>query len=177
MKYASKADLLARLVRERERLLAMLDDIPPARRTEPGVWGDDWTTGDLFAHLHEWHRLFLGWFADGRAGQTPRLPAPGYKWNETPRLNRDLQARHRGRPPEEVLRDFAASAKETGTSTSRSSSCRLGEDQLFEPGYFAWTGSNALVTYAGANTVSHYRFAQKVLRRWLRRETRGVEGG
>ena len=44
----------------------------------------------------------------------------------------------------------------------------LPESHLLEPGQFAWTGKNALVTYVGANTASHYRFASKVIRRWLR---------
>ena len=40
-----------------------------------------------------------------------------------------------------------------------------------EAGHFAWTGKSALVTYAGANTASHYRFGLKVLKRWLRQRT------
>jgi hypothetical protein len=44
----------------------------------------------------------------------------------------------------------------------------LSEAEILEPGRSAWTGKNPLVTYAGANTSSHYRFATKVIRRWLR---------
>ena len=42
----------------------------------------------------------------------------------------------------------------------------LPEEALLRPGRFEWTGKNGLVTYLGANTASHYRFAVKVLKRW-----------
>jgi hypothetical protein len=44
----------------------------------------------------------------------------------------------------------------------------LPEAEILEPGRFTRTGKNPLVTYAGADTSSHYRFATKVIRRWLR---------
>lgn len=163
MRYESKADLLEDIQREHDALLVMLADIPAERLGEPGVWGDDWTVHDLVAHLAEWHALFLRWHEVGTSGKPPQMPAPGYKWNETPRLNRAIQAKHRLRPFEGVRRDFATTYEEV-LGLARS----LSEDQLLRPGHFAWTRKNALVTYLGANTASHYRFAKKVLRRWLK---------
>lgn len=91
------------------------------------------------------------------------MPAPGYKWNETPRLNRAIQAKHRLRPLRQVRGDFDATYDRVLEMARE-----LSERQLLEPGHFAWTGKNPIVTYLGANTASHYRFAMKVLRRWLR---------
>lgn len=163
MRYESKTDLLDQVLREREALKALIDSIPSSRRAEPGAWGDGWTVGDLLAHLAEWHRMFLGWFREGLGGAQPELPAPGYKWNETPRLNHDIWAKYKEAPFSNVLEDFNATFEDVHQLLQG-----LSEAELLEPGHFDWTGKNALVTYAGANTASHYRFAQKVLKRWLR---------
>lgn len=45
-------------------------------------------------------------------------------------------------------------------------------DELLKPRTFGWTGMNAVVTYLGANAASHYLFACKVLKRWLRSDGR-----
>ncbi len=165
MKYESKTELMRDIKDEREALMALLETFSEARRTEPGVWGDGWTVSDLVAHLAAWHRLFLGWFEGGRVGRDPELPAPGYKWNETPRLNQAIWSENRGRSYSSVLDDF-----ETSFGEVHSVLRGLSETELLEPGHFGWTGRNGLVTYAGANTASHYRFAIKVLKRWEGRE-------
>ena len=129
----------------------------------PGVWGDDWTAKDLFAHLTEWEQMFLGWYRDGLAGRKPSLPAPGFRWNETPRLNRAIWRKHRHASWPSVRRRFDASYVEILTLAES-----LPEEALLAPGSFAWTKANPLVTYLGANTASHYRTATKILKRWLR---------
>ena len=166
MRYASRSDFLAQVRDEHRSLLSLLEGIPPSRRSEPGVWGDGWTVCDLLAHLAEWHSLFLGWFREGERGLPPQLPAPGYKWNETPRLNREIWARNRGRSFSDVFGEFESTFGEILALLEG-----LSEEELMEPGHFPWTGANSLLTYAGANTASHYRFAQKVLKRWLRTST------
>lgn len=164
MKYATKRELLEDMQDEFRALIDLLERIPEDRFADPGVWGDDWSINDLLAHLAEWHRLFLGWYRAGSAGETPSLPAPGYKWNETPKLNREIWRRHRGRPTAELRRELDATHAEVLQLATR-----LSPDELLGPGRFPWTGENALVTYLGANTASHYRFAMKVLNRWPRR--------
>ena len=171
MRYHSKEQLLADIEAEHGALTALLDTIPPNRYSEAGVWGDDWTVIDLVAHLAEWHRMFLGWHADGLEGKTPEMPAPGYRWNQTPELNRAIQKKHQGRSYEEVR----AESSRTHARVLKLAS-ELSEEELLEPGHFSWTGKNALVTYLGANSSSHYRFAMKVLKRWLR-ERPEADGG
>ena len=163
MRYRSKRELIDDISSEHGSLVTMLEEVPEALWNEPGVWGDGWTVADLVAHLTEWHRLFLGWFDEGRNGGTPAMPAPGFKWNETPRLNRAIQAKHRDRPLPEIRREFEGTHREV-LDLAR----HVPEADLLESGRFPWTGKNALVTYLGANTASHYRFAQKVLKRWSR---------
>lgn len=163
MRYQSKQELLDDIRREHATLVARLDEIPADRYREPGVWGDGWDVRDLVAHLAEWHTMLLGWHAGGEAGRMPEMPAPGYRWNETPRLNRDIQAKHADRDPAVVRQDFDRTFRDVLELVEE-----LSEERLLEPGHFRWTGKNALVTYVGANTASHYRFARKVLKRWRR---------
>jgi hypothetical protein len=163
MRYRSKTELLQDIAVQYDALRNLLQSIPASRYTEAGVWGDGWSVGDLVAHLAEWHGMLLRWFREGQQGETPEMPAPGYKWNETPRLNRDIWAKHRGRPFAAVDAEFTSSYDDIIRLLED-----LSEAELLETGQFRWTGRNSLVTYVGPNTASHYRFAQKVLKRWLK---------
>lgn len=163
MRYTSKPQLLTDIEREHETFVTLVRTIPRSRYKEKGVWGDDWTIHDLLAHLTEWEQMFLRWYREGLDGGAPELPAPGFKWNETPRLNRTIQRKHQRRSIKAVCAAFAASFEEIHTLARL-----LTRTELFTQGHFPWTKRSALVTYLGANTASHYRTATKILKRWLR---------
>jgi hypothetical protein len=163
VKYASKKALLGDVEREYAVLTELLVSIPLERYSEPGVWRDDWNVRDLVAHLSEWHRLFLGWFEAGQRGLVPAIPAAGFTNREIPRLNREIQHRYSASDPGEMRRRLDASHREMLALAAG-----LTQQQILQPGHFAWTKKNALVTYFGPNAASHYRFAIKALRRWLR---------
>lgn len=167
MRYRSKAELVQRIEREHAEVLRLAAEFGEPRFADPGIWGDGWDVRDLLAHLTAWEQMFLGWYRDGRDGRAPSLPAPGYSWRETPALNRAIWKRHHDRPVADVVRAFHASYDETLALVRA-----LSEADLFTPSRFAWTGRNALVTYVGANTASHYATAAKILRRALRGERR-----
>jgi hypothetical protein len=170
VKFGSKQELLDRIEMEHETFVGLADAVPRKRWKEAGVWGDGWTLHDLVAHLTEWEQMFLRWYREGLEGGTPALPAPGYKWTETPKLNRAIWKKHRARSVTKVREEFDASYEEI-LDVAR----RVPEEAIFTPGTFAWTGRNALVTYLGANTVSHYRTATKILKRWRKGETRSAK--
>jgi len=165
MRYQSKDALLTDIRESHDGLCERLRAIPRARWREAGVWGDGWTVGDLVAHLVEWHRMFLSWYDEGLAGRVPPMPAAGYRWNETPRLNRAIWRKHRSRTPAAVWSDFTASHRQIVALVES-----LTPSELLRPGSFHWTGKYPLTTYLGANTASHYRFASKVLDRWRRQQ-------
>ena len=50
--------------------------------------------------------MFLGWYEDGLRGIAPQMPAPGYKWRETPKLNRAIWEKHRSRSQAAVRADL-----------------------------------------------------------------------
>jgi hypothetical protein len=163
MRYKSKQLLMDDIRREHDSLCARLREVPKARWRQQGVWGDGWTICDLVAHLAEWQRMFLGWYGDGLRGVTPEMPAAGYKWNETPRLNRAIWVKHRSRSPAAVRADF-----DSGYRRILQMAEALSPEQLLVPGHFDWTGKYPLTTYLGPNTASHYRFAIKTIKRWLK---------
>jgi hypothetical protein len=163
MRYRSKQALLDDLRTEHDLLCARLAAIPKVRWHESGVWGDGWTMSDLVAHLAEWQRLFLGWYEDGLRGATPQMPAAGYKWSQTPALNRAIWEKYRSRSQAAVQADFDA-----GYSRIVQILEALSPEQLLESGHYEWTGKHPLTTYIGPNTASHYLFSIKVIRRWLK---------
>lgn len=163
MRYKSKEDLLKSIRTEHDALCALLLGIPEARHRERGVWGDGWTLCDLVAHLAEWQRMFLEWYREGEKGGKIHMPAPGYKWNELPRLNRAIWTKHRYRDPAGIRADFDSGYRRILKLVEG-----LSPEGLLKPGYFEWTGKYPLTTYLGPNTASHYRFAIKVIRRWQR---------
>lgn len=164
MRYDSKQALMVGIQAEHDLLISLLEGISKGRWNETGVWGDDWTLGDLVAHLGEWQFMFLGWYEDGLHGAIPEMPAPGFKWNETQRLNQAIWAKHRARSRGEVRADF-----DLGYTRILRIVETLSPQQLLESGHFAWTGKHSLSTYIGPNTASHYRFAIKAIKRWLKR--------
>ncbi len=172
MRYASKHAFVRTIREEHDALCAQLDRIPKSRHREPGVWGDGWSVSDLIAHLAEWQTMCLRWYEEGRRGAIPGMPAPGYKWSETPRLNHDIWAKHRLRSPAAIRAEF-----EEGYRRILGIVGRLSAEELLEPGQFAWTGNCPLTTYLGANSASHYRFANKVLKRWLKGVRRSASPG
>jgi hypothetical protein len=161
LKYATKRAFVEDLTATHDALAALLDAATPARWRQAGLWGDGWNLRDLVAHLADWHRLFLGWYDAGLRDETPAMPAAGYKWNETPRLNADLYEKSRRRTPAAVRKDF-----EAGYARIRAIVDALTDAQVTKPGAFRWTGKYPLTTYLGANTASHYRFAIKAFARF-----------
>ena len=169
MRHKSKQALMDDIRTEHDSLCARLAEIPKARWHGLGVWGDGWTLSDLVAHLAEWQHMFLGWYEDGLRGATPQMPAPGYKWSQTPKLNRAIWERHRSRSQADVRAEF-----DSGYSRIVQIVEALSPEQLPTPGHYEWTGKHPLTTYIGPNTASHYRFAIKAIKRWLK-GTAGVD--
>ncbi|MCU0281239.1 MAG: ClbS/DfsB family four-helix bundle protein, partial [Acidimicrobiia bacterium] len=90
---ATRADLLAAIDSELARLIAQVQQVPPADRLRPGACGE-WSVKDVLAHLDAWHEMFLDWEAAGCRGEKPVIPAPGYTWATTPALNEEIRRRH-----------------------------------------------------------------------------------
>ena len=115
---------------------------------------------DVLAHLHHWHLLMLGWSREGMRGEKPAMPAEGYSWSETPRLNREIQEKYRFLELSEARRLLGESFLEVRGLVEQHT-----EDELFEKRRYPWTGSTSLGAYLISNTSSHYHWAYKLIRK------------
>jgi uncharacterized protein (TIGR03083 family) len=153
---------LTAIEKERGALETLLEALTDEQVTDPGVVGD-WSVKDVLAHLVEWEQMVLGWHATGLRGETPEIPAPGFKWNQTPQLNQHIYEKHRDRPLDEVLEQFQASHREILAVIQG-----LSNKELFTAGQFAWTKKNTLGAYMVSATSSHYLWARKEIRKGLK---------
>lgn len=172
MRYRSKSQLLESIRTEHDGFLTVARSIPETRYLEEGVWGDAWTIKDLFAHLTEWEQMFLGWYRQGLRGEDPALPAPGYKWNQIPELNRAIWRKHKDKPWRRVREESEKSYAEILSLAEG-----LSEAQLLTAGHFRWTGKHPLASYLAPNSCSHYRTTTKILKRLLGRRRAALAPG
>jgi hypothetical protein len=157
----TRDELIERIDGDYALLLAAVATVPPDAMTTPGA-SADWSVKDLLAHLDAWHELFLGWEQAGSAGEQPEMPAPGLTWKETPALNQQIWEQTR----DDDLADVRARLDD---SHRRVSEVVAGYgDDLFEKRRYPWTGSTSVGSYAVSATTSHYDWARKLIRRWVR---------
>ena len=97
----NKTTLISESHKEREALEDYLTTLTCEEKIVPGVVGD-WSVKDMLAHLYEWEQMVLRWLAAGEAGETPHVPAEGYKWNQIPVLNESIRQKYHGLPLDEV---------------------------------------------------------------------------
>lgn len=145
-------------------LLAEVEAIPAdLRGTEFPFEGRDRTIRDVVCHLHEWHKLMLGWYYIGMRGEKPDIPAAGFTWRTTPDLNRELWAEHQGTSLESALQLLAQSHQEVQNLILRHT-----DEELFTKKLYAWTGTTSLGAYLVSSTSSHYDWGLKKIKK-LRR--------
>ena len=158
----NKNDLINAIQREHaalERLLAPLSE--DEMEWTPGAEG--WSIKDILAHLHAWAQMYLGWYAAGRQGLSPHLPADGYNWAQLPALNAEIYRTHHQLPLANVLTQYRASH-----ATILAAVQQMDEAELFTPGRYGWTNANALAAYVISVTSSHDVWACKEIRKVLR---------
>jgi hypothetical protein len=159
-----KRELLAEIELERGRLDALLAEIPPRRMTQAGVTLAGWSVKDILGHLIGWQQMNLGWYAAGQRGEMPEVPAPGLTWQDVRELNARIHRQHHRRALKAVLADDHACHQEMLRLIDL-----VADKDLVTVGRFAWAGPTwTLSDYLRANTASHYRWACKHLRKWLK---------
>ncbi len=88
-----KKELLELTQGEFEKLETLVESVSPRLALVKDE--DDTSIKDVVAHRAHWIDLFLGWYADGKAGREVFIPAKGYKWNQLKQYNADLRAKQR----------------------------------------------------------------------------------
>lgn len=159
-----KQALLKALMTEREALDADLARLHRRDMTEPGVTRGGWSVKDILAHLVEWQAMNIRWYEAGVRGETPALPAPGFTWKQTPRLNEKIYRTHRRRSLKSVLADYHQYHDRIVLLIRT-----IPDNDLVTINRYAWTGPSwTLSDYFRANTAAHYLWARTRIRRWWR---------
>lgn len=161
----TKSLVLSESQKEREALDEFLSMLSPEQMTEPGMLGE-WSVKDVLAHLYEWEQMVLGWLAASQRGESPHVPAEGYKWSQLPALNEEIRSKHSNRPLDEMLTMYHDSYKQIMETIES-----IPEDEMFTPGLHPWMNKNTLGAYFVSATSSHYRWARKEMKKGLKAKT------
>ncbi|WP_404468409.1 ClbS/DfsB family four-helix bundle protein [Sutcliffiella horikoshii] len=69
-------------------LLEVIETVPSSKRgISIETQERDKNFRDVLMHLYEWHAMLERWHREGINGDTPFMPAPGYKWRDIGLLN------------------------------------------------------------------------------------------
>ena len=128
---------------------------------------DEWSVKDLLAVRTWWTEHVIDWVEAGKRGEVPATPAPGYRWNETPRLNTDVVFENR-RESYRAIRKRLEQGYRRAMDTIES----LDDTELLEVGIFAWAGKYPVSRWISINTTRQYLTARTYIRRAIR-ENRG----
>lgn len=170
----TKPDLLDAASDRFEKLFSLIASMTDSQRTAtfdlgslPGRteahWGRDRNLRDVLVHLHEWHRLLLGWVEANQRGEArPFLPEP-YTWKTYGQMNVALWREHRSTALEEAEVLLRSSHEEVVALIAR-----FTDEELLEKKRFPWTGTTSLGSYCVSVTSSHYEWAITKIRTYLR---------
>jgi hypothetical protein len=115
---------------------------------------------DVLAHLYHWHLMFLDWYSVGMKGEKPEMPTKGYSWKDTKALNKEIWKKYRSRE----LNEIRSSLDKTHSKLQKIIEKHTEQD-LFEKQRYTWTGTSSLATYIRSNTLSHYSWAYKLIKK------------
>lgn len=158
----NKPQLLDIAQKEYLKLDKFLSTCTLEKLTIPPIPGQ-WSIKDIVAHLYEWQQMVFCWYETGRRGETPAVPAPGYKWSQLPALNQHIYEKYRDLPPEEALAMFCESHQKTIQFIEA-----LSDRDLSSPGLYAWMNQNTLMAYFNSVTAAHYVWALKEAKKALK---------
>lgn len=157
----TRAELTSQIHSSYTKLRAELDAAGSSIAELPCI--DEWSVKDLLAVRAWWTERVVDWVEAGKRGETPTTPARGYRWNETPRLNRDVVIEDRRRSYRSVRAEL-----ERGYRRVIATVDSLGDDELLEVGVFPWAGKYPVSRWISINTTRQYLTARTYIRRAIR---------
>jgi hypothetical protein len=158
----NKPQLLAAIQKEYTTLEKFLSSLTAEQWTNAPA-PEAWAVKDVIAHLYEWQQMFFTWYETGLRGETPAVPAPGYKWSQLPALNQHIYEKYQQLSSEQTLALFRESHQKTIEFIEN-----LSEAELTTPGLYKWMNKNTLMAYLNANTAAHYVWAVKDAKKALK---------
>lgn len=167
----SKAELQKAAVENYQKLIDMIDNMSGVEKStefdfqsDPKKterhWGRDKNLRDIYIHLYEWHQMMLDFVKNNIEKKLDKqfLPEP-YTWKTYGDMNMMLWEKHQNTSEEDACKMFekshAAVLKLVDNFT---------DQELFEKGFYNWTGTTNLGSYFISVMPSHYDWAMKKLK-------------
>jgi len=158
---ATRAQLVAAVRESYAKLAEELHDA--GARAGSVVCEGEWTVRDVLVVRAWWTERVVSWIESGLAGESVTLPADGYGWADTPKLNDEVVRKAR----RESYRSVQARL-EVGCARVLEVVGGLTDRQLLRVGVFDWSGKWAVLRWVSVNTATQYVSARKMIRRALR---------
>lgn len=158
----TKSELLSLSQQNYHKLLDFIDAF-----TEEELYGEfppeymNRNVRDVLAHLYHWQLMLLEWYRIGMTGGKPDMPANGYTWKDTSKLNHEIWEKYQNADLVDVRKLLEKSAADIQQIIEKHSNVAL-----FEKKRYKWTGSTSLGAYLISATSSHYDWALKLLKKY-----------
>lgn len=159
---ATRQELCDEIVTAFDRLYGELRGADSALGDMPCV--DDWTVKDVLAIRLWWTRTVVDWVEKGRTGAIPVKPAPGYRWNETPRLNAEIVKMSKRRALHAIVTELRRQYRRLLATIDS-----LDDRELTHVGVYEWAGRYPVSRWLSVNTTRQYVTARKFIRRAKKR--------
>jgi len=140
----------------------LIEDVPGVVISQAGAC-ETWSIKDILAHLYAWHLMYLTWYREGMAGEKPEMPAPGYTWATTPALNAEIYKSYKDMALNNVLALLDETHKKVMDIINSHS-----DEELFTKKKYSWTGTTSVGSYTVSATSSHYDWALKHIKKFLK---------
>lgn len=161
----NKKDLQDVLRQNYKKLRAELVNIPTNLSRKETVEGRI-SVADIIAYQIGWGKLLLNWYAEGKKGHIPAMPAKGYKWNQLGDLAKKFHSDYRHKSLEELLPIFDSVVEKVIEIVDNETN-----ENLYKLGIYEWTGDKwPLGRWINVNTSSPYKSASAKIRKWKREE-------
>ena len=153
----TKEQLLAEAEQQFQALLLFIQAIPSRKRTlSVGTIKRNKNFRDVLMHLYEWHAMLERWYREGMDGDTPEMPAPGFKWRQLDKLNDQIKSNYEHIKLSQTIKKVTLSHNRIMKLIEQHT-----DEQIFTKQYYKWTKTSNLYSYFTANTSSHYNWSMK----------------
>ncbi|MBC7813670.1 MAG: maleylpyruvate isomerase N-terminal domain-containing protein [Burkholderiales bacterium] len=156
----SRAEILQRLDREHNRLVATVAELTPAQMIEAGALGT-WSVKDILAHLVHWTRFPTHEIKAALAGRQF-----DYDARHEDEINAGSVAHYRDRSPAEVLVDFERAYDQVLVTVQSL------PERAFEPdNELERILGDSVAGVLNNNTYDHYALHEGHIRAWIRQNS------
>lgn len=155
-----KKELIETLEDSHQELLEMLQDLPEAVLTEPGVTGT-WSIKDILAHLTYWEGQTVTLLFQAKRGM-PQPSTVHFGDEPVDEINARWHTQGQGRSLDIIWSDFTGVRKQTIRRVSEFS-----DSDLQNPNRFPWLGGKPLWEWIVNDTISHEEEHADAIREWL----------